>query len=589
MARQTSSAVLRFADFEVHLRTHEIRKNGTKISLQRQPFAILSILLERPGDLILRDELRQRLWRDDIFVDFEHSVNRSINKLREALGDCTDSPRFIETVPRHGYRFIGQIENGEKSEALRIAVLPVENATGDPENDYVADGVTEVLIDTLGQRLSGVRVTALASVLRFRRLSLPIPQIAAELGVERVLASRLRRTPQGLRIRLELVDIHDQAALWVNSYHVADGSDLDFCGNVSAALGSALEVAAPALTSLSRVKTHSFFEAHQAYLRGRYFWNQRTHDAVTRAIGYFRWATEKDPAYAPAYVALAESYIALTSWGVIHPKEAIPIARESSLKALAIDPHNAEAHVAMAWSKIVIDSNWPGAEEEFETAISLNPSNPLAYHWYAYFLMAQGAVSESLDMNRRALDVDPLSVPVNSIRGWLLYCAGRYDDAIAQCRKTCELEVSHPAPHGYLAMAYEQVGRHEDAISESKQAVALSNGMPIIRMLLARTYAAGGYPEHAIDEIEALEELAGKTYLCGYYMALAYAVLGRLDETYAWLNRSGDDGEVWMLFAGVEPRLAHLRSDPRFLELIHRFPMGPKTWSLLTDDLRCQS
>jgi DNA-binding winged helix-turn-helix (wHTH) protein/Flp pilus assembly protein TadD len=571
MAREASATTVRFGEYEVDLRINELRKSGARVNLQRQPFAILAILLERPGDIILRDELRQRLWRDDVFVDFEHSVNRSINKLREALEDSADAPRLIETIPGRGYRFVGQIVTPGRSESVRIAVLPVENATGNPENDYLTDGITEALIDALGQQLSGlVRVTALASVLRFRRLALPIHQVAAELGADRVLAGRLRRTPQGLRIRLELVDVKDHAALWVNTYSLSDDSDLRFCDEVPTRLASSLDVSASGSFPSSGHRDCNIAEAHQAYLRGRYFWNQRTGEAMKRAIEYFRWAAEKDPGYAPAYVGLAESYIALTSWGAIHPREAIAIARESSQKALEIDHNNAEAHVAMAWSRIVIDSDWPRAEQEFQTAISLNPSNPLAYHWYAYFLMAQKSVSQSLDMNRRALDVDPLSAPVNALRGWLLYCATRYEDAAVQLRRTCELEVNHPAAHGYLTMVYEQLGRHEESINEAKHGVALSDGMPIIRMLLARAYAVAGYREHAIDTLAELEKLAGKTYLCSYYMALVYAALERVDATFVWLNRGCDDAEVWTIFAGIDPRLVHLHSDRRFAELMQR-------------------
>ena len=575
MTRRTPAKTVRFADYEADLRANELRKDGTRVNLQRQPFAILAVLLERPGDIILRDELRQRLWRDDVFVDFEHSVNRSINKLREALDDSADSPRFIETIPGRGYRFVGRIADSTRSEKARIAVLPVENVTGDPENDYLADGITETLIDALGQQLSGrVRVTALASVLRFRRLALPVHQVAAELGVGRVLAGRLRRTPQGLRVRLELVDVHDQAALWVSTYSLSDDSDLRFCDEVPAALAPSLDVSPSGSAQATEHRDRDLAEAHQAYLRGRYFWNQRTGEAMKRAIEYFRWATEKDSAYAPAHVGLAESYIALTSWGAVHPREAIAIARESAQNALAIDSSNAEAHVVMAWSRIVIDSDWEAAEREFQTAIDLNPSNPLAYHWYAYFLMAQGSVCRSLDMNRRALDVDPLSVPVNGLRGWLLYCAGRYEDAAAQLKRTCELEVNHPMSHGYLSMVFEQLGRHEDSINEAKQCSVLSNGMPITRMLVARAYAVAGYREHAIDTLGELERMAGKTYLCSYYMALIYASLDRVEDTFAWLNRGCEDSEVWTVFAAIDPRLEHLRSDRRFAELMERIPFG---------------
>ena len=567
------SKVLRFDEYEVDLRAGEVRKSGSRINLQRQPFAILSSLLERPGDLILRDELRQRLWRDDVFVDFEHSVNRSINKLRDALNDDAESPRFIETIPGRGYRFVAPLTNLAPRPLVRIAVLPIENATGDPENDYLAEGATEALIDALGRQLSGqIRVTALSSVLRFRHLALAIPDIAAELGVERILTGRLRRTPEALRIRLELVDVRDHVALWVKSATLADGSDLRFCEEVPAELARSLESAPSIASQSANPVAHDISEARQAYMRGRYFWNQRTPEAMKRAIEYFRWATEKDPNYVAPHVGLAESYIALSTWGAVHPKQAIVIAHESAKKALALDPSHAEAHVVMAWSHMVLRSDWPSAEQEFRTAIELNSSNSIAYHWYAFFLMAQRAVSESLDMSRRALDVDPLSIPINGLRGWLLFCAGRYEDAIAQCRRTCELEVSHPQPHSYLAMAYDLLGRHEDAIAEARQSVAIGSGMPILRMILAYMYASAGYRDLSLEILRELEQLASSSYLSPFWMAIAYAGLRKHDEALTWLEKGFNDAEVWMLFTAHDPRFRELHSDPRFADLIRRLP-----------------
>jgi DNA-binding winged helix-turn-helix (wHTH) protein/tetratricopeptide (TPR) repeat protein len=577
-----SPNMLRFGAFEVDVRAGELRKHGSRIRLQRQPFQVLSILLEHPGDVVLRDQLRQRLWPNDIFVDFDHSLNRSINKLRVALGDSLESPRFIETLPGRGYRFLARVEGGvggTQAQPRRIAVLAIENSTGNPENDYLADGVTGALIESLGRSLAGrVRVTALASVLRLRKLALPISQVAKELAVDMIIAGRLRRAGEGLGIRLELIDAKDEASIWVKSCDLrcgfeCGGVNCGLCDQICAAVASVSDPDARATTPVCAVRERACIEAQQAYLRGRYFWSQRTESNVKRAIEYFRYAIEKDPNYPLPYVGLAESYIVLTSWGYVHPCEASSIARESALKALAIAPDFSEAHVALGWSRLVLDWDWASAEQEFQTAISLNSSNALAYHWYAYFLMARGAVAESLDLNRRALDIDPLSVPVNCIRGWLLYCAGRYEEAVAQCRRTCELECSHPGPHAYLAMAYEQLGRYEEAIAEFTQAVSATNGASITRMLLAHAYAVAGYAERARDLLGALEELGSTTYLCGYYMAAIYAALEMRDKAFAWLEKSCEDHEVWTLYLGIDPRFAGLRSDKRFLEILDSLPL----------------
>jgi TolB-like protein len=286
-------------------------------------------------------------------------------------------------VPGRGYRFIGQVAEAHRDPHLRIAILPVENATGNPENDYLADGITEQLIECLGKSSSGeFQVTALASVLRYKRLALPLNRIAQDLGVDRLVAGRLRHIEDGLRLRLELIEPQDQFGFWVNSFTLADASDLSICEQAAKEIGSSLRLktgythGAPRIASGEHAK-----EAHSAYLRGRYFWNQRTQQAVARAIEYFQWAADRDPSCVAAYIGLAECYVALTSWGVLHPREALSLARENASKALSIDPHNSEAYVAIAWAQLAVDQNWPGAEQSFRTAISLNPSNAVAYHW----------------------------------------------------------------------------------------------------------------------------------------------------------------------------------------------------------------
>ncbi|HYG99442.1 MAG TPA: winged helix-turn-helix domain-containing protein [Terriglobales bacterium] len=565
--------IARFENFEIDFRSGELRKNGHVVKLQKQPFDVLALLVRRPGDVVLREEFRRKLWPDDVFVDFEHSLNRSISKIRDALGDSAENPRFIQTLPGRGYRFIPRLHN-EEPRHCPLAVLPIENATGNPEHDYLADGITEALIDSFGRAFSDrVRITALASVLRFRRLLLPLPQIGEELAVELILAGRLRRTPDALRLRLELIDIRNQASLWVESFDVGRDVELDFCANVVSSIAPLLDV--PVLQSSvvqPRKKEPNFGEAQEAYLRGRYFWHRRTEQNVQRALEYFRWASQRAPHYGLPYVGIAESYIVLTSWGLIHPKEAVVAARDAALKALATDGGLPEAHVALAWSRLVLNWDWAGAEREFQTAISLNASNSLAYHWYAYVLMARGSRAESLDLNRKALDIDPLSVPVNSIRGWLLYCAGRYEEAVAQCRRTCELECSHPAPHAYLALASEQLGNLETAIDEARQALSLSDNLPTIQMILARSYALTGANEAASQLLTDLECKSGAIYLCGYHMAAAYAALGDHDAAHGWLQRSYDDRDVWTLFLNVDPRFSALRSDERFCALARMLP-----------------
>ena len=384
-----------------------------------------------------------------------------------------------------------------------------------------------------------------------------------------------------MRLQLELVEPREASSLWIESYDIGLQENRTLQRRVATRIARSMKT--ELLTSgISRPTRAAAIEARRAYLMGRHYWNRRSENDVRRAMECFRMAISKDPNYAEPHAWLALSHVALTSWGVVHPKQSMLEAQTLVRKALELDASLSELHVALGWTQVVLEQNWTGAQHSFRKAIHLNPSNSLAYHWLAYLLLPRGNISESLDLISRAVTLDPFSVPINSIRGWLLYIAGDYEAALTQCRATIDLELTHPGPHAYAAMAYEQLGRMEAAIREMELASHLSGDMLIIRCLLAHAYGLANRLAEAEAIASELEIASGTEYVCAYYMAVMYAGLGRYDKTAAWLQRSLEDSDPWAIYTGIDPRFSAFRGDRRFSALktacralLTDFPQNP--------------
>lgn len=540
-----------------------LTRNGEVIPLAPKELDTLLALVENSSQLMHKEDLISRVWPDTFVGD--GSLARNISVLRKILGKG-----IIQTVAKHGYRFVAPVEAAKtllqpnKMPLLRLAVLPFANESADASMEYLVEGITEETIRGLGRAFGEqVCVVAMASMLRYRGTEKTLQQIARELPAQYLITGRVRSHNGRLRLQLELVEPREASSLWIESYEIGLQEDRGLQRRVAAHIASSLKT--ELLPSrISRPKRAAAIEARQAYLSGRYYCNRRSEKYVRRGIECFRMAISKDPNYAEAYAWLALSHIALASWGVAHPKGSMLEAQTLVRKALELDASLSELHVALAWTQVVLEKNWTAAQDSFRRAISLSPSNSWAYHWFAYFLAPRGRVSESLGLISRAVTLDPFSIPINSIRGWLLYIAGDYEAASARCRETVDLEPLHPAPHAYLAMAYEQLGNIEAAVREMELAADLSGNMFIIRCLLAHTYGLAKRRAEGNDIASELETISRSEYVCAYYMAVMYAGLGRYDKTAIWLQRSLEDGDPWALYAEIDPRLSAFRADRKF-------------------------
>jgi TolB-like protein/Tfp pilus assembly protein PilF len=571
-----SSVVVRFGAFEANFRSGELRKSGIRLKLPGQPLQVLEVLLEQPGAVISRDELRRRLWPADTFVDFDNALNTAVNKLREALSDTAANPRFIETLPRRGYRFLFPVDVPGLS-ALRssrdakpmLAVLPFENMGGDPAQEYFADGLTEEMISQLG-RLHAARLGVIArtSAMQYKGTHKSIHEIARELDVEFVLEGTVRRAGERVRITAQLIRASDQVHLWAESYDRTLGDILAIQTEVANRIGESLAMELLPGPRASIVDSG----AYEAYLKGRFHWNRRNEDGFKKAMVFYQQAIDKDPQYARPYIGLAEVYGVLGLYGVLGwnrfspPSETAARALAAAAKALEIDSNLPEAHTALAFAKFVYNWDWSGAEKEFQLALSLNPNQSMTHSWYGLFLAAMARFEEALAEMKSALALDPLSLVANAHLGWVLYLARRYDEALGQLRGVLEMDPNFAMAHGYLGVLFFQRAKYRQAQKEFGKAFE-SVGDPAVYAALRGCYAQALKGEPA--------SRAQSNVLSPYLRAIIHLSVDCKEEALDSLERAYEERSSWLVNLNVEPTLDGLRSDTRLASLLRRIGLTP--------------
>jgi len=579
-----SRRVLRFGVFEADLRAGELHKHGLlKIKLQGQPFRVLALLLQRPGDLVTREELRRELWPTHTFVDFDHRLNTAINKLREALADSAENPRFVETLARRGYRFIGavgEIDRGprrEKTATKALAVLPLENLTGDSEEEYFVDGMTDQLIATLA-KIGSLQVVSRSSVMTYKGTNKTLPEIARELNVDAVVEGTVMRSGSQVRITAQLVEAETDRHMWAETYERDLRDILTLQNEIARSIAAEVQVRLTPQQEADLTSARSVNPAaYEAYLRGRYFWNKTTAAGLSTAMEYFHQAVDKEPRCALAYAGLADAYVTLGTWGFgpLTPKEALQKAKEAAAKALQISDQLAEAHTALAQVRFYHEWNFARAEREYQQALQLNPNSSTGHLYYSIYLVAMGRADESLFEMQRACTLDPLSLLVNAMAGWRFYLARQFDAAIEQLRNTREMDPNFAPTRLFLGLAYEQATKCEEAIVEFKKALSLSQECPLVATALGHAYALAGRTREARKLLGNLEDSSKGGCVAGYHVAAIYAALGDNDRVFECLEKAYEDRSLWMAHLRVMPRLDPLRSDPRFQDLLRRMNFPP--------------
>ena len=613
--------LLRFGQFQFDLRTGEMYKEGKRIKVQEQPSQVLALLMERPGELVTREELRKRLWPNDTFVDFDHGVNIAINKLRDALGDSAEKPRFIETLPRRGYRFIASVGPLNTSEdSLRsaqvsgapferpgsvlikwrrallpaflvlllvvllsffryrlgpiaennirsLAVLPLENLSRDPGQDYFADGMTDELITSLA-KLQTLKVISRSSVMRYKGTNKSLPEMARELNVDGIVEGTVLRSGNRVRITAQLVQAATDQHLWAETYEGDMEDVLRLQDSVARAVAAEIRVKLRPEVRESLAKSPSVNPAaYEAYLRGRSYSYSNSKVSEQK---YFEEAIARDPQYAPAYAGLSDYYF-LHKFSIPDRKD-VEKARELAAKALQLDDGLAEAHIAMGNVLFRFDWNWQGAEKEFKRAIELGPNAPSSYLHYAMYSGVLGRHDESIAAMKRAVELDPFSVRINGELGDVFYWAGRYEEAAKQARKTIDLDPSSSSAHSGLAMAYEQLGRYDEAVAEDLEADTLDGLDPSIIADFKRAFASSGINGYRRKKLEWEKQQLDPNY---FRMAKLSAELGDKDAAFQWLEKAYQARFFTMANLKVAPGLRSLHGDPRFADLVRRLGLSP--------------
>ena len=640
--------VWRFGVFEVDLRAAELRKQGLRIKLHGQPFQILAMLLERAGEPVTRAEIREKLWPEDTYVDFEHSINTAVKRLREALGDDTERPRYIETLPRRGYRFLGPVEavapapsaaisaaavsppaaeaapddvgagaNGRHNwrqleiagaglvaviavlfalnvaglhnrlltavgarrslpvpKIESIAVLPLENLSGDPQQGYFADGMTEELITNLG-KISALRVISRTSVMRYKGTKKPLPEIARELKVDALVEGTVLRSGNRVRVTANLLDANADRHLWAESYERDLRDVLSLQSELARAITSEIQikVTPQEKSRLSSARTVNP-EAYQLYLKGRYYAGRATKEGLEKGVQYFNQAIAADPSYALAYDGLADDYWLADEW-TLSPRDAIPKAKEAAKKALELDDTLAEAHASLAVVNALYDWDWAAAESEFKRSIELKPNYAPAHELYGWYLVSIGRTNEGIAESELSVELDPVSPEANSYLGYVLWVAHQHSQAIEQLRKTTDLDPNYWFAYEVLGLAYERQGQFPEAIADLQEAVRLAGTIAEPSAGLARVYAVSGNRAEAKKLLEAFKERSRETYVSPYLIAMICARLGERDQALAWLERAYQARSMFMIGLKLDPSVDSLRSDPRFQDLLRRMNFPP--------------
>ena len=564
-----SRGPIRFSVFEVDVQAGELRKQGVRVKLQAQPFHILQVLLEHPGEVITREELQKQIWPSDTFVDFDHGLNNAMKRLREALGDTAETPHFIETIPRRGYRFIGNLAQGQRR-IESLAVLPLENFSRDPDQDYFAEGMTEALITMLA-KVGALRVVSRTTAMQYQGVRRPLREIAREMQVDAIVEGSVQRSGDRVRIFTQLIDAHADVHLWAESYDRDLRDVLTLQAELAQAIAEKVQVK---LTPHERSQLESARpvdpEAYEAYLKGRYHWNRRSGNEFGRAVQYFQQAISKDPTYAVSYAGLADCLSVLGLWSLVPPEDGCGRAKNLALKALELNHGLAEGHVSLAWATLFYDYDFKAAEREFERAIELNPRLPQAHQWFGYLLALLGRPEEAYTEVQRALRLDPCSAIIHWTLGYVYWRARRYDQAIEQHEKALELDPHSAQWHWGLGVTCVDNRQNERAISALQTANELSPGVPMIFGYLGVAYAAAGRLAAAEKILEELDEQSTSRHITPYIVGRIYAAMGKKDEALRCLEAGYRARTGWMVQLRTEAGFDDYRSDPCFQDLQRR-------------------
>ena len=649
---------VRFDTFRVDLTSAELFRSGVRVPIQGKPLQLLRVLLEAKGQVVTREQLRAAVWPQDTFVDFEHGVNTAVKKLRHALKDSAECPKFVETLPKIGYRFLVPVEwvadeirdhplppivtiappltavrpfvatasphlnertvvgnpasdvmpvrlGGRKGlwvlsaiaglllvlatviysmrthslpssvskKRVMLAVLPFQNISNDPGQEYFSDGLTEETITDLGQLSpEHLGVVARTSAMAYKHTNKTVSQIGRELGVDYILEGSVRREGGQARVSAQLIRVSDQTHLWAQNYQRELHDLLQIENELGTAIARQVQgnLTPQQQIDLSKMRTVDP-EAYDLYLKGRFYWNQNNRDATKESVGYFQQAIAKDPDFALAYVGLANAYNKGTFLGAYSPRDSRPRAKAAATKALALDPSLAEAHTILGMEKSFYEFDFPGAQKEFLKAIELNPNYPYAHLWYsACYLAPMGRMPEAIAENKKALELDPLSMTINDIMAMTYMGAGDYENSYRQFQHTIAMDPNSAIDHAGLSFLLKITGRYEEGIEENEKKELLfgSSAEDVAKRatMFRQALKKGGEKGMWQKELELKKPWDESPDS----IATLYALTGDKDRAFEWLDKAYAERDMGIIGLKVDPAFKDLHGDPRFAALLRR-------------------
>lgn len=585
MERNIGSIAYEFNGFRLERAQGRLLFNGQPVPLKPKILDLLLFLVQMHGQLVVKDDLMKEIWPDTIVE--ENNITVSMSVLRKALGEDRDKPRFIETVPRRGYRFIAEVteifpdqtavtkaaidlQTAPQEEPIdSLAVLPMESGGADQNVEYLSEGITESIINMLS-RIPKLRVLACSTVFRFKGKTIDPQEVGVLLNVKAVMMIRVMRMEEKLIIRSELVRVSDGSQLWGEQYGRGPSDILAIQDEIAKAITGSLKFKLNPRDQirLSKQPTDNI-EAYNLYLRGRYFWNKYDKEWVLKAIEAFKQAIQIDSTYALAYCGMADSYFRLSN---LHfpPREVLPKAKEAALRAVEIDENLAEAHSSLGLVNVYYDHDWIGAESEFRKAIKLNPDLVSSHQRYGSYLTFMGRFEESIRHYETALDLDPFSLQINMNLATTYFLRGEYERSIDHLAKTIELEPNYMPTHFLLGCAYIQQNRLTEAIAEFQFIYKLDEEAWMALGFMGYAHALADQRAEAETLLNILQEISLRKYVSPYSMLVIHLALGPEERVFELLEQLYEERNDWLVWLRVSPELKSLRNDPRFKNLLRR-------------------
>lgn len=581
--------IVRFDRFEVDLESGQLRSRGTKIKLRDQSFRVLDLLLKRPGCVVTREELRQRLWGDEVFVDFDNNVNILIARLRQALGDSAEHPKFIETLPKHGYRFLAAVTEPHAAEPAavpraRLIVLPFLNLSGDPAQEYFSDAMTDEMITALASVApEQVAVIARTTAMHYKGTHKDVGRIGRELSADYVVEGGARRTDDQVAINVQLIQTSDQTHLFAKRYDSAMRDLFNMHNRIAEGIVGHIH-GVSRLTpphQFIRRKTTESITAYNEYIKGRYEFFKLTPESMPKARQHFETALARDPGFALACNALAEFYWYVGFWGFTNPRTTDPVGRSYLLRAIEADHTLADTHALLSFYPKKCNNtdefdyyNWGEMQKDIARARDLDPTSHIVRIRYAIIVMMLGRTEEAASELELALESDPLSLDARVWYAVMLCLGRRYDRALEHCLQTVELEPENFMPYYVLGMIYLAMQKFDESLAALRRAAEISHELPLMLGLLGLSLGSGGHSEEARIVLDRLHSLSGQRYVPPTCFAWTHLGLGEIDDAFVWMDRAIDAPDRMIKPIKTYPFLDPLRDDPRFDALLRKMNLA---------------